>query len=531
VESEAINEARVHIENTFGKNYLPEAPRVYSTKKAAQDAHEAIRPTNLHHTPDSIEKFLSKPQFQLYKLIWQRFVASQMESALYDTLSANILAGTEIVLRATGSILKFPGFLAVYEEKEDEDNLKESDKKLPPLQEAQKLELEKVTSEQGFTRPPPRFSEASLIKELEKQGIGRPSTYEAIMNKIQGREYTAKESGRLKPTELGRIVVDMLETHFQEIMNIDFTVKMEDDLEAISENKIAWKALIKDFWNRFIPTLAKAEESAFVPKVLTSHICPDCGKSLQKIWYKSRFFFGCAGYPECKYSIPAEELQFNREDYADHFNFDQSCPQCAGKMKVRHGRFGAFLGCLNYPECKGIINIPKKGEEVIDESTLPPCPATGCPGKIVSKKSRFGKTFFACSTYPECNVIGNTLDQLETKYKDHARTAAEKKAPKKKGVVAKKTTAKKVPAAKKTRKMPTLPLSKDLSKLLGVKELTRGEVLKQVWVYIRAHNLQDPQDKRMIIPDAQLEKVLGTKEPVSMFAMTKLLSAHIGKEV
>ena len=288
-----------------------------------------------------------------------------MMPAVYDTVSADISAGKEVMLRATGSTMKFQGFLAVYEEKEDEAK-DDEDKMLPELIEGQELKELELTSEQAFTRPPPRFSEASLVKELEKSGIGRPATYAAIMNKIQSRDYTVKESGRLKPTELGEVIAQMLENHFAKIMDIGFTSEMEDDLELVAENQKEWRTLIRDFWVQFAPTLEIAEKEAFVPKVLTDIECPKCHEGrLQKVWYKSRYFYGCERYPDCDYSAPLEALDFNKDDYAENFDWEQRCPVCQSEMKVRWGRFGAFLGCLRYPECKGIVNIPKKGEEAV----------------------------------------------------------------------------------------------------------------------------------------------------------------------
>lgn len=536
---EAVAEARKYIETTYGSQFLPELPKNYASQKSAQDAHEGIRPTNLQHPPEKIQKYLTRDQFVLYQLIWRRFIASQMMPAVYDTVSADIAVGNDIILRATGSVIKFQGFLAVYEEKIDDDDSKEENRMLPQLIEGQPLVLLELSSEQAFTRPPPRFTEASLVKELEKSGIGRPSTYATIMNKIQSREYTSKESGRLKPTELGRVIAMLLENNFQQIMNINFTAQMENDLELIAENQKDWKALIRDFWEKFAPTLEIAEKEAFVPKVLTDIDCPVCGSKLQKIWSKSKYFYGCSRYPECSYTAPLEELTFNKEDYAENFDWSQKCPKCSGEMKVRHGRFGAFLGCANYPECKGIVNIPKKGEVVIAQENLPSCPAIDCPGQIVARKSRYGKTFYSCSTFPECDVIVNDLDQLQIKYADHPRTAYIKKtkgkAPAKTTTSKKATTSKKTSKTKevkpktsprKTSKAPTNTLSPELANIVGSSEMSRPEVTKKIWEYIKAHNLQDPNDKRLIRPDATLEKVFGSSEPLNMFHLAGVLNKH-----
>jgi DNA topoisomerase-1 len=541
VAPEAISEARAFILHQYGKEYLPDQPKFYSTQKSAQDAHEAIRPANLKHAPEKIQKFLTKEQFMLYQLIWRRFVSSQMMPAVYDTVSADILADNDIVLRATGSQIKFQGFLIVYEEKEDEEVKDDENRLLPQLKEGQPLKMLNLLSEQAFTRPPPRYSEASLVKELEKSGIGRPSTYATIMNKIQSREYTIKEAGRLKPTELGQVIAQMLETSFQLIMDVGFTAAMEDELELIAENRKDWKVPMKEFWDLFNPILEAAEKEAFVPKVLTDLDCPTCGSKLQKIWFKGKYFYGCSRYPDCTFSAPVEELEFNREEYAADFDWDQPCPVCSSPMKVRHGKFGAFLGCTRYPECKGIVNIPKKGEAVIPESKMPPCPAIGCDGHLVARRSRFGKVFFSCSNFPDCDVIVNNLDQLQVKYPDHPKTAYVKKAsargaakgaksaaakPKTKTI--KKEKAVKKPAAKKATTAPIQPLSPDLAAIVGSFELPRTEVVKKVWDYIKAHGLQDPANKRLIRPDEKLAKVFGSKEPLDMFKMTAVISKHIG---
>jgi len=565
---EAIEEARQYILNTYGKAYLPPEPKIYATQKAAQDAHEAIRPTNLDHTPEKLQKYLSREQFLLYQLIWRRYISSQMMAAVYDTVSADISVGKEIIMRATGSIIKFAGFLAVYEEKNDEENKDDETKVLPNLTENMLLNLIELSSEQAFTRPPARYSEASLVKELEKLGIGRPSTYASIMNKIQSRDYTVKEGGRLKPTELGGVIAAMLETSFQQIMNVKFTASMENSLEMVAENQKDWKELLREFWTEFEPTLATAEKEAFVPKVLTDLICPKCGSNLQKIWFKNKYFYGCSKYPECDYSAQLEEFTFNKDDYAEGFDWEQKCPKCEKDMKVRHGRFGSFLGCTGYPECKGIINIPKKGEAILSNEDMPACPAIDCTGHMVARKSRFGKTFYSCSTFPECDVIVNDLNDLESKYPEHPRAAYVKqpkkgkfgkgkenetktKEPKAKAtktkakttkaaatkatkitkekVVKEKVVKEKVVKEKKARVQPAQKLSPDLSALLGEKELSRGETTKKLWDYIKGHQLQDSANKRLIKPDAALTKIFGSSEPVDMFKLAGILNKHFLK--
>ncbi|MBA3602361.1 MAG: type I DNA topoisomerase [Parachlamydiaceae bacterium] len=557
---EGLEEARGYILQNFGPDFLPAQAKAFSTQKNAQDAHEAIRPSSLLYPPEQIEKFLTREQFMLYQLIWRRFVASQMMPAIYDTVSADIAAGNGVIVRATGSTIKFQGYLILYQEKNDDDDSDEDGKILPPLEANQRLILQDLSGEQAFTRPPPRYTEASLVKELERSGIGRPSTYATIMNKIQSRDYTVKESGRLKPTELGRVIAELLEANFQLIMNIGFTAQMEDNLELVADGGKDWKALLREFWEQFSPTLALAEKGAFVPKVLTDIDCPTCGSKLQKIWFKNKYFYGCSKYPDCTYSAPIEEVSFNKDEYSEDFAWEQKCPKCGKDMKLRHGRFGAFLGCTGYPECKTLVNIPKKGEVVLSNENMPDCPAMGCPGKISARKSRFGKTFYSCSTFPECDVIGNTLEQLQTKYVDHPRTAYVGKPKGKgkgtaKGAAAKATTkatkastkagtkiakadkadkttkAKKVDVDKpvkvrKTSNMPPQKLSAELAAVVGKPELSRSEVTKELWVYIKEHNLQDPKNRRLIVPDEKLSKIFGNNEPLDMFKLAGVLNKH-----
>ncbi|HEY5259688.1 MAG TPA: DNA topoisomerase, partial [Rhabdochlamydiaceae bacterium] len=490
---EALDAARKYIAEQYGKEYLPDQARQYSTKKSAQDAHEAIRPTNLAHPPEAMKNYLTTDQFKLYVLIWRRFLASQMNPAIYDTITCDIETNQKIMLRATGSTIKFSGFLAVYEEKEDreEREKEELEKMLPFLKEGQSLNLVDLESLQAFTRAPPRFTEASLVKELEKSGIGRPSTYAAIMGKIQSRDYTIKEKGTLKPTELGKVIAKMLEDNFKLIMDIGFTAAMEDELEHVAENTKNWKDLIKDFWNHFIPTVELAEKEAFVPKELTDLDCPLCHHKLQKIWSRNKYFYGCSHYPDCKFTAPLESLNFKKEDYDPNFDWDQTCPVCQSPMQVRWGKFGPFLGCTKYPECRGLVNIPKQDD--IPAADMPACVAIGCDGKMVARRSRFGKPFFSCTNFPDCDVIVNDLDDLQTKYPAHPKTAYVKKnkfgAKKGKEAKGKATKAKGKP--KKTAlTQKTYELSAELQAIVGTKDLSRPEVTKKVWEYIKANSLQ-----------------------------------------
>jgi DNA topoisomerase-1 len=517
---EALDAARAFVAATYGAEYLPPQARQFTSKKSAQDAHEAIRPTNLQHPPEKIKNALNPDQFKLYQLIWRRFIASQMNPAVYDTVSCDIGTDQDMLLRATGSTLKFKGFLAVYEEKEDkteEEAQTDENRLLPFLRESAPLSLVEVQAQQAFTRPPPRYTEASLVKELEKSGIGRPSTYAAIMNKIQSRDYTVKEKGTLKPTELGKVIARMLEDNFKMIMDVGFTAAMEDELERIAENQKNWKELIRAFWKDFIPAVEAAEKEAFVPKELTDIDCPLCGSKLQKIWSRNKYFYGCSRYPDCTYTAPLEALSFNKEDYDPGFDWEQLCPQCGSPMQMRHGKFGPFLGCTKYPACKGIVNIPRKGE--LSAADLPSCPAIGCGGKMTQRRSRFGKPFFSCSHYPDCDVIVNRLDELEEKYPNHPKTPYVKKE-RKRG---------KAPAAKKraARTQRAKRLSPELQAIVGAAELSRPEVIKRVWDYIKAHNCQDPKNKRLIVPDGPLAKLFGSKAPLDMMKLSGVLGKHL----
>ena len=301
VAKEGIEAGRAQIKKAYGEKYLPKEPNVYKTKGSAQDAHEAIRPTDPENTPAKVKKYLSPEQHRLYELIYRRFVASQMVPAIYDTVSADITTDVDCLLRATGSVLKFDGYLRAYIEKDD-DASEDEEKWLPEFSEGEVLKLKKAYSEQAFTRPPPDpvFTEASLIKELEKSGIGRPSTYSAIMNKIQSRDYTEKENGRLKPTELGMVIAAFLEANFEEIMDIDFTREMEEKLEDVEEGR-EWKKMIGAFWKKFMPTVDKAAKEAFVPKLDTDITCPKCKKNkLQKDLGEGQIFLWLLGLPRLR---------------------------------------------------------------------------------------------------------------------------------------------------------------------------------------------------------------------------------------
>lgn len=519
ISPEGLDSARKYITETFPPEYLPEKARFFKQKKASQDAHEAIRPVyiNKQRSPEAMAKHLDDEQQKLYALIWRRFIASQMSPAVYDQIAALIETDENgLQLRATGSTLKFPGFLAIYQEKNDLSDDEEKEKMLPFLEEGQPLKLRSLTPEQSFTRPPPRFTEASLIKELEASGIGRPSTYTAIMTKIQGREFTTKEKGTLKPTPLGMATADFLTVNFPMIMNRDFTVDMEEALDGIEEEKVEWKPLMKEFYKSFEPELDKAVD-AQVPKVSTKTLCPKCGKAkLEKTWSKDKrkYFLGCSSYPECDYTIDEGVQQLDKDDYDPNFNWEQSCPLCGGEMLLRVGKFGPFLTCSKYPECKKTVNIPKAGEQPIDAGTTP-CPAIGCVGTITAKRSMRG-IFYGCSNYPNCDVAGPDLEIIKTKYVDHPVAAYIK--------------------AERKGKMILYKLSPALQDVVSEKKATRPELTSKIWKYIREHNLQNPKNKREIILDEKLSLVFSTNETprkagstITMFEIAKLISHNLGR--
>ncbi len=514
IEPEAIEEARAFIRDKYGNSYLPETPRIYSTAKSAQDAHEGIRPTHLEYHPELIKSYLNPDQNKLYGLIWRRFIASQMNPAIYQTVAFEIRAKNHYLLRATGSLLKFPGFLKLYEEKKDLSEIEEEKTPLPLVKEGIELLPLGITAEQSFTKPPGRYTEASLVKELEQLGIGRPSTYATIMQKIQGRDYTIKEKNSLKPTELGKVIAQMLEGNFKLIMDTTFTANMENMLEQIAENKLYWKELVAQFWNEFIPFVEHAEKEAFVPKIPTDLNCPQCSHPLQKIWSRSRYFYGCSNYPSCEYTSSIEEWHLKREEYAPEFDWDQKCPKCNNSMQFRTGRAGAFLGCNSYPDCKGSVSIPKKGEVVSQQTSS--CPAIGCDGKISLHRSRFGKPFFSCSNYPECDVIVNHLDDLANKYINYPKTASTR--------IPSKKQKKNDPV---DRKLPQISCSKELEDFLGTKIVSRSDLMKQIWAYIKKEHLQNPENRRKIILDPPLVKLFGTTQPIDMMELPKYLNQHI----
>ncbi len=390
VANEALTETRAFIEKEYGKDFLPDKAQVYTSKKGAQDAHEAIRPTSVLRSPSSLEGKLSKDQLGLYRLIWNRFVASQMNPAVYDQTSVDIQAG-DYTFRATGSILVFSGFTRVYEEQTEEDpKADDTNRPLPPLEERQVVGCEKIVPKQHFTQPPPRFSEASLVRVLEEKGIGRPSTYASIISTLSDRDYVRLQQRQMHPTDLGRMISGLLVKNFPDLMNVGFTAEMENRLDSIEEGKETWTAALKDFYTPFEKTLKEAESTINEPEP-TGKKCPDCGGELVRRPSRYGMFIGCSNYPECRYTEST-----SKREAARPVETDQKCDKCGSPMVIKQGRFGAFLSCSRYPECKNAKPIPTGAN----------CPQ--CGGDIVSRRSRKGRNFYGCANYPECDYVSGS---------------------------------------------------------------------------------------------------------------------------
>jgi DNA topoisomerase-1 len=426
VSIDALQDVRSHVASTYGEEYLPEQPVFYRSRKEAQEAHEAIRPTDLGRDPESIKRFLGKDEYALYKLIWNRFVASQMRPAIFDETVVDIEAG-RYLLRAKGSTLKFKGFLAVYEETPDEKREEkpsataggapapETDAEpqtiaaLPPLAEGDPLRLNKLDTDQHFTQPPPRFSEASLVKELEENGIGRPSTYATIIATIEARDYMEKRTGQLHPTELGFLVTDLLTDHFQDIMNVEYTAAMEAELDEIEEGKDNLLNTLSQFWKKFEKDLKLASKKMPDIKRLeqeTEEVCDKCGSPMVLKWGRYGRFLACSAYPECKSTRQlvgegGEGVPEVHEDLAK-----EVCPKDGQPMVVKKGRFGPFLACTNYPECKITKRLVRGTDGKLQVEVQKPidekCPQ--CGKDLMWRRGRFGP-FIACSDYPTCKYI------------------------------------------------------------------------------------------------------------------------------
>jgi DNA topoisomerase-1 len=412
VSNDALNAVRQFIEGQYGKKYLPHGPNSYRSKRGAQDAHEAIRPTSLEYTPERVRRFLRRDAFQLYALIWDRFVASQMVPALFDQTVFEIPV-REAVFRATGQQLKFDGFMKVYTEGRDERAVKENgngedegeepgqdqEGMLPDLRRGDRLKLLSMEPRQHFTQPPPRYTQASLIKELDEKGIGRPSTYAAIISNILDREYVAQDERRtLAPTDLGFLVTDLLVESFPDILNVEFTAGMEDELDKIEEGKEKWTKAMKRFYTPFARDLKKAETEMRDVKrqeVPTDIACDKCGAMMVVKWGRNGEFLACPQYPECKNTKNFKRDEKGEVQIAVEEGVNETCEQCGRPMLLRWGKYGKFLGCSGYPECKNIRPLEKPVDLGVK---CPECKA----GDLRERKSRWGKIFYGCSRYPEC---------------------------------------------------------------------------------------------------------------------------------
>ncbi len=393
--NEAVSGAREYIYSNYGKEYLPKEPRLFKKAKTSQDAHEAIRPTSVEYEPKKIKKYLERDVFQLYELIWNRFIASQMQPAIYEQINVEIEGG-KFTFRASGSVIKFRGFLQAYDDvKANGGDEKDEDPASPVptnLSVGQNAKLLDLLTKQHFTKPPPPYNEASLVRELESLGIGRPSTYSLIISTILERKYVQQKDRQIHPTDLGKQVYKLLIDHFPEIFNVKFTAQMEDELDTIASGKQSYKKVLDDFYYPFTESLERvSRKTAEIKKSLqeeTGEVCDECGKPMIIKWGRNGRFMACSGYPDCKNTKP---LAHEREHLKQVVN-DTKCEECGGDMVVKGGPFGAFLGCSNYPSCK---------------NTKPITLGLKCPkcneGEILERKTKRKRTFYGCSKYPKCD--------------------------------------------------------------------------------------------------------------------------------
>lgn len=396
--NEAIADIRKFIVEKFGEKNLPEEVRVYKTKsKNAQEAHEAIRPTSVLQTPESIKEFLLPEQYKLYDLIWKRTVASQMISATYDTVAIDLKCGKNNFFRASGSVVTDPGFMLVYQEDVDDKKTDaEEGRILPPLEEGEEVVLNDLLCNQHFTEPPPRYSEATLIKALEDFGIGRPSTYASIIFTLQHREYVVLETKRFRPTDVGRIVNKFLTQHFTKYVDYDFTAKLEDELDEIARGEKEWVPLLGEFWKPFkhqVDDILETVQRKDVTQEALDEKCPQCEKPLSIRLGRYNRFIGCTGYPDCSYTRSVDEDKEGA--IGPEVVEGRTCPQCGGELHLKVGRYGKFIGCGNYPNCKFIESLQKPLDTGVQ------CPECH-QGNMLKRKSRAGKIFFSCARYPDC---------------------------------------------------------------------------------------------------------------------------------
>ncbi|HEX3746847.1 MAG TPA: type I DNA topoisomerase [Bryobacteraceae bacterium] len=406
ISDDAIVEVRQYITEKYGREFLPDAANIYKSKKDAQDAHEAIRPTSLAFSPDVVEKFLAEDEMKLYRLIWNRFVASQMVPALFDQTTIDVSAtgknGVAYLFRATGSVKKFDGYLKVYEEGKDQidEDDEEMKHRLPAVVEGEQLKFKAIRPEQHFTEPPARYNEATLVKRLESDGVGRPSTYASILSTIQEREYVKKDGGRFQPTELGEVVTDLLLQSFDDIFDVSYTARMEEELDDIEDGKLDWRKAMADFYERFEHDLKHAEEHMTDIKRMeepTGLLCEKCGKPLVMKWGKHGKFIACTGYPECTFTREPDNPAIEVSEQGE----EEYCENCGRPMVLKKGRFGTFFACSGYPDCKTTKQIggtQKKADVALEEK----CPS--CGNHLVLKSGRFGE-FTACSNYPTCKYV------------------------------------------------------------------------------------------------------------------------------
>lgn len=399
ISEDAVNSAAEYIKSTWGEKYLPDSRRVFKSKSNAQDAHEAIRPTMPELSPAKVKKSLTSDQFKVYKLIWERFIASQMSDCLLNTTKVDIEANGYI-FKASGFTVSFDGFTVLYVEGKDEKE--EKAKELPELKKGDILNLKDLTASQHFTQPPPRYTEASLIKTLEENGIGRPSTYAAIISTITGRAYVKRENKTLIPTELGEVVTELMKKRFPDIVDVKFTAKMENDLDTIEIGKEEWTQILSDFYEDFNENLKKAKEDMKNVKIHlkedeTNLICDKCGRKMVVKFSRYGKFIACSGYPECKNIIRNVNINGEPEQQSEPEESDVICEKCGNKMIIKTGKYGKFLACPGYPECKNVKSI--------DIKIGVPCPK--CGGDIVERKTKRGRTFYGCINYPKCDFITN----------------------------------------------------------------------------------------------------------------------------
>lgn len=398
--NEALSEIRDVITHKYGADQIPEQPRRYKTKaKNAQEAHEAIRPTSASREPTSLHSTLSKDQFRLYELIWKRTVACQMVHAVFDTVAVDFGCGDGNQLRATGSVLVKPGFMAVYQEGRDDttDKDKDENKWLPELAEGDAVSLDAIRADQHFTEPPPRFTEARLVRTLEEYGIGRPSTYASIIHTLQQREYVEMDRKRFIPTDVGRVVNKFLTDHFTRYVDYEFTAQLENELDEVARGEKDWVPVLDSFWSPFKALVDDKEKSVSRKDVTTEEIdekCPTCDSPLAVRLGRRGRFIGCTNYPECKYTRNVDESADDAPTEPEKIEGRQ-CPDCGSDLIIRRGRYGKFIGCSGYPKCKHLEPLEKPKDTGID------CPECH-QGHMLQRKSRYGKIFYSCERYPKC---------------------------------------------------------------------------------------------------------------------------------